>query len=233
MHTGNLTTVFLSIVGLSTLRAADIQGAITIKHKLTKHSVTAPANSYERGVSVKLASDKEMDPLAYDRMRVVIYLEGQLAAEPLTATMDQKDRHFFPETLVIPVGSTVSFPNRDLIFHNVFSLSSAKTFDLGNYPKDHTRKITFSKPGIVSVYCHLHPNMAAVIVVTPNQWGTKVDAAGRFMLAGVAPGRYTIVAWHRAAGFFRKTVNVAENRDNVVHFVIPLEEDGAMTIAER
>src|SRR6266496_1203761 len=195
MHTANLIAVLLSIVALATVRAAEIEGMVTIQHKLTKHRVTAPASSYERGVAVKLASDQADDPLAFERMRVVIYLEGELSSEPLTATMEQKNREFTPDTVVVPVGSTVSFPNLDPIFHNVFSLSKPKTFDLGNYPKDHTRMITFSKPGIVFVDCHLHPNMAGVIVVTPNKWSAKADATGRFLLSGVPPGSYRVVAW--------------------------------------
>ena len=229
MHTANLIAVLLSIVALATVRAAEIEGMVTIQHKLTKHRVTAPASSYERGVAVKLASDQADDPLAFERMRVVIYLES----EPLTATMEQKNREFTPDTVVVPVGSTVSFPNLDPIFHNVFSLSKPKTFDLGNYPKDHTRMITFSKPGIVFVDCHLHPNMAGVIVVTPNKWSAKADATGRFLLSGVPPGSYRVVAWHRAAGFFRQSVKVTENRPNAVQFVIPLGENGASAIAQR
>ena len=92
------------------------------------------------------------------------------------------------------MGSSVSFANLDPIFHNVFSFSKAKSFDLGNYPKDQTRIGTFSKAGIVLVDCHLHPNMSAVIVVTPNRWGTKADPSGRFVLPGVPPGTYTVVA---------------------------------------
>jgi plastocyanin len=145
-------------------------------------------------VAVKLASDQSDDPLTFERMRVVIYLEGELSSEPLTTIMEQKNRKFTPDTVVIPAGSTVSFPNLDPIFHNVFSLSKPKTFDLGNYPKDHTRTITLPKPGIVLVDCHLHPNMAGVIVVTPNKWSAKADAAGRFLISGVPPGSYRIVA---------------------------------------
>jgi plastocyanin len=233
MHTANLIAVLLSMVGLTTVRAADIDGMVTIQHKLTKHRVTASASSYERGVAVKLASDQADDPLTFERMRVVIYLEGELPSDPLTTTMEQKNRKFTPDTVVIPVGSTVSFPNLDPIFHNVFSLSKPKTFDLGNYPKDHTRTVTFPKPGIVFVDCHLHPNMAGVIVVTPNKWSAKADAAGRFVLAGVPPGSYKVVAWHRAAGFFRETVKVTENHPSVVQFVIPLGENDAMAIAQR
>ena len=104
--------------------------------------------------------------------------------------------------IVVPAGSTVSFPNLDPIFHNVFSLSKPKSFDLGNYPKDHTRTVTFPKPGIVIVGCHLHANMSAVIVVTPNRWSTTADAQGHFTLPAVPPGAYTVVAWHKSVGIF-------------------------------
>lgn len=175
---------------------------------------------------MELGSDREEDPLAFERSRVVIYLEGQLPSKPATATMEQKNRRFVPDTLVVPAGSTVSFPNLDPIFHNVFSLAKPKTFDLGNYPKNHTRTVTFAKPGIVFVHCRLHPNMAAVVVVSPNQWSTKADSSGRFMLPNVPPGRYTVVAWHKAAGFFRQAVQVVENRGVALQFIIPLDENG-------
>ncbi len=234
MTTCTIRVLLLSLVGLAAVRAADIEGSIVVKHRLTKPKVTAQASSYQRGVAVELRSDRGDDPLALERTRVVIYLEGELPSKPLTATLEQKDRRFFPDTLVVPVGSTVSFPNLDPIFHNVFSLSQAKAFDLGNYAKDHTRTVTFPKPGIVFVNCRLHPNMAAVIVVTPNQWSTKADGTGRFVLPEVPPGAYTIVAWHRAAGFFRQTVKVSQNRAGAVQFVIPLDESGALSqMAQR
>ena len=130
------------------------------------------------------------------------------------------------------MGSSVSFANLDPIFHNVFSFSKAKSFDLGNYPKDQTRIGTFSKAGIVLVDCHLHPNMSEVIVVTPNRWGTKADPSGRFVLPGV-PGTYTLVAWHRAAGFFRKTVRATEAAGVSLDFIIPLDADGVVEQAKR
>jgi plastocyanin len=225
--------VLAAVSGLATAGAADIDGNIVVKHKLTKRKVTTAAASYERGATVELRSDQGEDPLAFERGRVVVYLEGQFPQEPVNATLEQKNRRFIPETLVVPAGSTVSFPNLDPIFHNVFSLSKPKTFDLGNYPKDHTRTVTFPTPGIVFVNCHLHPNMAAAIVISPNRWSAKADATGRFTLSGVPPGSYTIVAWHRAAGFFRQTVKITENRGADVQFIIPLDADGMPTVQAR
>ena len=219
------TLLLTGLISLATVEAADIEGNIIIKRRLTKRRVTTPANSYDRGVSVELRADSEADPLAKERTHVVIYLEGQFPSAPVTATLEQKNRRFFPDTLIVPVGSTVSFPNNDPIFHNVFSLSSPKGFDLGNYSKGSTRTVTFSKPGIVFINCHLHPNMSAVIVISPNQWSTKPDEAGHFTLANVPPGKYTVVAWHKTAGFFRETIKVGEGRANLVQFSIPLEAD--------
>jgi plastocyanin len=233
-----LRTVILAIVGLAAVRASDVEGSVIIKRKLTKKRVTTPASSYERGAVVELRSDEEGDPLVFERTRVVVYLEGQIpsgprAALPVIQTMEQNHRRFVPDTLVVPAGASVSFPNLDPIFHNVFSLSKPKTFDLGNYPMNHTRTVTFPKPGIVFVNCHLHPNMAGAIVVSPNQWSAKADASGRFVLPAVPPGRYTIVAWHRTAGFFRKNIQVAESAPTTVRFAIPLDETGAEIVAER
>ena len=221
------------VIVVAVLPAEKIEGTIVIKHKLTKRSVTAEPLIYQRGPSVELGVDSESDPLAFERARVVIYLEGELPSKPVTATLEQTGRRFVPDTLVIPVGSTISFPNSDVIFHNVFSLSKSKTFDLGNYPKGGTRAVTFGRPGLVFVNCHLHPNMSAAIVVCPNSWSTKADASGRFVLRDVPPGKYKVVAWHKAAGFFRQSVEVFDKRNARVDFLIPLEEHGVSGMQAR
>ena len=218
-------SLLVLVSGLS-LRAGDIEGTIIVQHTLTKKRVTATVSPYERGVSIGLGSDQEHDPLSFERAHVVIYLEGEVAAGAVVGELGQRDRRFSPDLVVVPLGSTVSFPNFDPIFHDVFSLSKAKSFDLGNYAQSQSRTVTFPKPGIVFVNCHLHANMSAVIVVTPNQWSTKADASGHFTLPNVPPGRYTIVAWHKTAGFFRKTIQVGENGHAYVEFAIPLDEEG-------
>jgi plastocyanin len=234
MAAPTFSIVLVAVMGLAAIHAADVEGSIVIQRRLTKRSVTAPASAYQRGVTVALGSDANDDPLAFERSQVVVYLEGQLGSKPVTATMEQKNRRFLPETLVVPVGSEVSFPNLDPIFHNVFSLSKPKTFDLGNYPKNQTRTVIFSKPGVVFVHCRLHPNMGAAIVVSPNQWSAKAEATGRFVLPHVPPGRYTIVAWHKVAGFFRQTVQVGDPRSPPVQFFIPLDESSlAKAVAQR
>src|ERR1700733_474374 len=205
--------------------AQDVSGTILIKKRLTKRNVTAAVSVYQRGTAVKLGQDADEDPIAYERSRVVVYLEGPSAADAQQPSsvpqIQQIDRRFLPDLVVVPAGSTVSFPNMDPIFHSVFSLSKAKTFDLGSYDKGESRKVFFSKPGIVDVYCRLHPNMAATVVVTPNRWYAHVDRSGHYRIADVPPGTYTVVAWHKAAGFFRKSIIVGESHDAVADFFIP------------
>jgi plastocyanin len=211
-----------------TLFGGDIQGRVIIHRQLTKWTVTAPSSTYHRGAAVELASDAIIDPLAFERTHVVVYLEGQLPSEPITAMLEQKHRRFTQDLLIVPAGSTVSFPNQDPIFHNVFSLGKPKVFDLGSYPKGQTRTVNMPVPGVVYVNCHLHPNMAAVIVVTPNGWNTRPDTSGNFSLKNVPAGRYTIVAWHKSAGFFRQAIEVQPDTTATVAFVLPLKEDGKL-----
>lgn len=225
-----VTFLFITLITASGLGARNIEGVVVVKKKLTKRRVTAAVPLYERGTAVGLDPDTEADPLALERSRVAVYLEGKIPsgsvpAEPV-ATIEQINRRFSPETLVVTAGSKVSFPNHDPVFHNIFSLSSPKTFDLGNYPKGDTRVVTFSEPGVVYVNCHLHPNMSAAIVVTPNRWNTKADREGHFALKDVPPGKYRVVAWHRTAGFFRQEVEVVADRDDKIEFLIPIDENG-------
>ncbi len=221
-------------------RAESIKGTIIIRKKLTKRSVTAAIPVYQRGPVAGLGKnaeqgqdsgrDLEKDPLAFERSQVVVWIEGPgvasaAAKTPITAVMAQTERRFIPDTLVIPVGASISFPNQDPIFHNVFSLSKPRSFDLGNYSKGDTRYVTFTRPGIVYVDCHLHPNMAGAIVITPNQWYAKADGMGRFGLLDLPPGEYTVVASHRAAGLFRKSVQLLPGHDSSVNFSLPIGQE--------
>jgi plastocyanin len=214
----------LTLIPAATMQAAEIDGTVIIHRPLTKRKVTVQAGAYERGVAVAPGLTAEGDVLGFERNHVVIYLEGDLPSKSATATMNQKNKQFVPDLLAVSAGSNVSFPNLDPIFHNVFSLSKAKAkaFDLGNYSMDKTRAVAFTKPGIVFVNCHLHPNMTAAIVVTPNSFSVRAGEDGHFSLSDVPPGVYTIVAWHKAAGFFRKAVTVGDGPVAPVTFLIPL-----------
>ena len=112
---------------------------------------------------------------------------------PRRASLGQKNKTFQPRVLAAPVGSTVEFPNNDSIFHNVFSLSAPQPFDLGLYRAGESRARTFTGPGIYRVFCNIHPQMTAVIVVAPSGFTTVASSDGRFTLE-LPPGRYRVTA---------------------------------------
>jgi plastocyanin len=208
---------------LAPARAGDIRGRIVISRSLTKKRVPIP-NYQMRGVSVPSES---LEPAADEEYkRLAVYLEAPSATTPqeATANLFQRNIEFQPEVAVVPLGSTVSFPNGDPIFHNVFSLSPVKKFDLGFYPEGETRTVTFDRAGVVQVYCHLHPDMNAAILVVPNSWFVQPGPEATFSFSGVPAGKYRVVVWHKSAGFFRKTIEVPENGHREVSFDIPAPE---------
>lgn len=233
------TSALILFLLASTCFAQDISGTIIIKKRLTPRSVTASVSVYQRGPSVKLGRAADKDPVAFELSRVVIYLEGNPVGAPDTVAsseplnIQQIDRQFVPDLAVVPVGATVSFPNLDPIFHDVYSLSKSRSFDLGAYDKGQTRRVTFNKPGVVEIYCHLHPNMAATIVVTANRFYAQPDRNGQFRIPNVPPGHYTLVAWHKTAGFFRQSIDVRADQTTTADFLIPLDTEPKVESAEQ
>lgn len=219
-------------------QAGAIDGRVIITRALTKRRVSLPVYSL-RGVSTgppdsqEAAQESSETPGSSELSRVVIYLEGPglPKSSPVTAVLAQKDRRFDPSFVVIPVGSTVSFPNDDPIFHNVFSLSKAKKFDLGYYPKGETRRVRFDQPGVVQVYCHIHSDMSAAILVVPNAFWTRPAADGSFSFKDVPPGAYEIVAWHRSAGFFRYKTTVEAKQKQQVEIEIPVRDANVAAVS--
>lgn len=145
----------------------------------------------------------------------VIYLEelghrgeSRLRAAYASTRLELKGQSLRPRILVVPVGSSVEFPNQDSVFHNVFSLSPARPFDLGRYGRGKSKRLTFHKPGPVHVYCKLHPDMAAYIVVVPNRAFTRPDSSGRFVLPTVPRGRYALNVWHPDFPVIRREVTI-------------------------
>jgi plastocyanin len=130
--------------------------------------------------------------------------------------LQQKNQSFVPRVIAIRVGTTVDFPNRDPIFHNVFSVSPAKRFDLGKYPKGHSRSVRFDKAGRVNVYCDIHSNMAAFILVLPNHYFTQPSTSGRFALPAVPAGSYHLRVWHPDFGEIDRDVEVPASGDATV-----------------
>jgi plastocyanin len=119
--------------------------------------------------------------------------------KPMRSTMVQKDKTFTPHVLAIPVGSSVVFPNYDPIFHNAFSNFAGQLFDVGLYPPGSSRTVSFRRPGVVRVFCNIHPAMSAVIAVLPTPWFDVSGADGSFEIENVPPGEYTMKFFHERA----------------------------------
>ena len=125
----------------------------------------------------------------------------------------QKDQSFAPRVLPVCVGTAVDFPNMDPIFHNVFSASPVKRFDLGKYPRGQSKRVLFDKPGLVNVYCDIHSNMEAFVLVLTTHVFTQPDADGAYALAPVPAGSYTLHAWHPDLRELRREVRIPDQGD--------------------
>ena len=157
---------------------------------------------------------------------VVVSLQGMpaTAVAPKHYQLRQEGELFLPHVLAIARGSLVDFTNEDPFYHNVFSLSRAGTFDLGRFPRGQSRTRDFSRPGLVKVFCHLHADMSAVILVFDHPWFTTPDEDGSFVLANVPPGHHTVAAWHERVGEARRSVDVPAGGDATVEFELPVVE---------
>lgn len=167
--------------------------------------------------SAALASESE-------RRHVVIYLRNARpqGVAPMRVSIRQKNETFTPRVVAVTVGSEVDFPNDDPIYHNVFSLSRARTFNLGRYPRGDTRRVRVDRPGIVKVFCEIHSHMSAAIMVFNHPWFAMPDEAGRFALDGVPPGDHEVTAWHERLGDTTVRLRVAPGRSAETDFVLPV-----------
>ncbi len=159
---------------------------------------------------------------------VVVYLKdaafrGTLPAR--RAEIRQEHETFLPHVVALTRGSSLEFPNDDPIYHNVFSLSSGSSFNLGRYPKGESRTRTFSKSGIVKVYCQIHSHMSATIMVFDHPYFTIPEASGTFELAGVPSGDYTLVGWHERVGERTQAVHVERGKSTPVVIRLPVEDN--------
>lgn len=157
---------------------------------------------------------------------VVVFLKDApvLRTGSMSVEIRQRDENFVPRVVAVPVGSLVGFPNDDPIYHNVFSLSRAKTFNLGRFPRGESKAVRVTKPGVVKVFCEIHSHMTATIMVFDHPWFAMVDEDGRFELSGVPPGQRQITAWHERLGDTTVPVRVEAGRATEADFVLPVPQ---------
>jgi plastocyanin len=204
-----------------------IQGTVRITEKLAEqrmrfrlypgfHPAPPPANPDTRDDEYR---------------NIVIYIKSDTPLAPQEPAgdqvfrMTQEGETFRPHVLPIPAGSTVEFPNLDPIFHNVFSLSAIRTFDLGRYPQGDSKSVQFDTPGLVPVFCHIHSDMSAVILVMENPYFTVPGTDRRYRIANVPPGTHTLVAWHERSEPVEHTVQVKAGETLELNLAVPIENE--------
>jgi len=199
----------------SAQQPGSVQGRVSIGIPITAKRGTS---TYSRSVpTVALAPESEV-------RHVVVYVKDapRTAAPPMRAEIRQRNENFVPRIVAVTVGSTVDFPNDDPIYHNVFSLSRTKTFDLGRFPQGRSRGERFDKPGVVKVFCQIHSHMSATVMVFDHPWFAIPDEGGMFELSGVPPGMHQVTAFHERLGDTTQQIRVEGGRAASVDFVLPV-----------
>lgn len=211
-----------------TLSAGDIVGSVRAEPKTGAQLNESPTTAAYASRKYKFA-----ECVNYADMRdFVVGIEGKVGtnAAPTnvvsvsTTRIAQKGAVFTPHVLPVVAGTTVEWPNHDDIFHNVFSDSDAKQFDLGLY-KDNPpeKRVTFDRAGKVDVYCSIHANMHCVVLVMENPYFAVTDASGDFVISNVPPGTYTLKAWHERLPADRQQIIVPTNGVVKADFVLTVK----------
>jgi plastocyanin len=161
-----------------------------------------------------------------DLRRGVVYLETAPRSafderDPGRAVMDQRNERFVPHVLAVMVGTLVDFPNSDLTYHNVFSLSRAKRFDLGRYAAGKSKTVRMDRPGVVRVFCDIHSHMSAFVLVFNHPFFDVTDDEGRFELPSLPAGTYTVVGWYEGEARVARSVVVPQNGWAELDLVVP------------
>jgi len=170
-------------------------------------ALTAAAGEIRVTVSV-LDAEKNAVPGAGTVVWVVDPAAARRAAPGARPKIASKDKRFDPHVAVVPMGGTVQFPNLDRIYHNVFSLSEKARFDLGLYRNGASRTMSFENPGPVRIYCNIHPQMAAILVVIDGAIWAQAGSDGTAVLGDVPAGKATVRAWDERGGDFTGVVDV-------------------------
>ena len=221
--------VALSVTVLCSSERTDLTARETATGSLNGrvHVVAHPARRLATagvypGRIVGIQTDRDTSEL--DNVIVFVNTSIRVDSVPQRLTIRQTNEEFVPHVVAVTTGSTVEFPNDDLIFHNVFSLSRTATFDLGRYPRNTSKARTFTKPGLVKVFCHLHSHMSAIVRVFSHPYFAFPDRNGRFTIPDVPAGRVEVTAWHERAGEVTHVATIEDGGTTELTFSLPLTD---------
>jgi len=204
-----MSGVFLCLCSDAFSQAA-VEGTVQLPPRV---SPPAPSQKYAGAIAGRLAQPEP--PVA------VVYLEGDFPKSTATNTvsMEQKGFQFNPGLLPIQKGTTVTFPNLDEDYHNVFSYSKSKRFDLGRYRKDEKPAAqVLDQPGVIRLYCEIHQHMRGAILVVDTPYFVKTDAKGKYRLEKLPAGKYTLKTWIDEKMAWEKPVELKDGETLTVDF---------------
>ncbi len=151
---------------------------------------------------------------------IIVYLEGHTAlpavATDLVPVVDQREISIQPHVMSVIVGTTVEFLNSDSVYHNLFSLSRAKRFNLGRYPRGQSRRVRFDRAGEVEIFCDIHTEMNGVVLVLPNPYFAPIDHEGRYRIKDVPPGTYQVRVWREKSRGAAATVTLQSGSEEII-----------------
>jgi plastocyanin len=218
----------LLLGGAPVVFAGDITGTVRAEPKAGLENAAGGGGAYD---SKKYKFVARVD---YSQMRdFVVFIEGKVGSNSVASTNNeyvttsrvaQKGAQFAPHILPVLAGTTVEWPNNDDIFHNVFSISEAKEFDLDLYkgnPPD--KRVRFDRPGKVDVYCSIHANMNCIVLVLENPYFAATDADGKFTIKNVPPGKYKLKAWHERLPADEQEITVPEDGAVRANFTLTIK----------
>jgi plastocyanin len=218
----SIVVAVASAAGLELARGAGEQAAGSIRGRLEIRQVARPAERRPEVAEPGSAGIRE----AQDLRRGVVYLETAPRGafeerDAVRAVLDQRNETFVPHVLAVMVGSVVDFPNSDKTYHNVFSLSKTKRFDLGRYAAGRSKSVRFDRAGVVRVFCDIHSHMNAFILVFNHPFFDVTTPEGRFRIDSVPPGTYTVVAWYEGEAQATRPVTVPAGGLVDIELVVP------------
>ena len=221
-----MKTTLLGLAIALSFASAVLAGTITGKVKAqSRPEVTEDINAgkYE---STKY---KFLERINYDALSdFIVYIDQPVSGAynpppALARVVIQKDATFKPHVIPVLQGTTVEWPNKDEIYHNVFSISDPKPFDLGFYKHNEVKRVTFDKPGRVDVFCSIHKRMSCIVLVLTNPYYAATDKKGSYEIRNVPAGTYRLRAWDERLPSQIKEVTVTETGQTVVDFVLSVK----------